>query len=191
MRFRTHLLTALAGLLALSGLAAAQECPECDEDGEPGTSGSYSSFDTGYVTEDGVFLVDTDMSVADADDPKGFWSWMSVCITAILDCFEEILGFDTGFQGNAELYTSEQGMDLDATFRLVDPACDVAPEECTFSFDESELGHLDDETWQGSTELHEMLGEDAFTEGLMPADLGGLDGTDVDQCVQGDHLAPC
>ena len=191
MHIRTHLLGALAALLALSGVAAAQECPECDEDGEPGTSGSYSSVDTGYLTEDGILLVDTDMSVSDPDDPKGFWSWMSVCITALVDCFEEILGLDTGYQGNVEIYTSEQGVDLDATFRLVDPACDLAPETCVVSFDESELGHLDDETWQGSTQLHEMLGEEAFTPGLMPDEMRDLDGVDVDQCVQGDHLAPC
>lgn len=191
MRTATRFLLVLAALLAVSGVAAAQECPECDEDGEPGTSGSYSSVDTGYVSEDGIFLVDTDASFSDPDDPKGFWSWMSVCITALADCFEEILGFDTGFQGNVELYESEHGVDLDATFHLVDPACDLAPETCVISFDESEIGHLDDETWQGSTELHELLGEDAFTEGLAPEDLAALDGTDVDQCVHGESLAPC
>ena len=191
MRPRWYILSAFAALLAVSGLAAAQECPECDEDGEPGTSGSYSSVDTGYISENEAYLVDTDMSFSEEDDPKGVWSWFSLCITAIADCFEEILGFDTGFQGNVEVYESEHGTDLDATFTLIDPACDLAPETCTFSFDDSELGHLDDATWQGSNELHEMLGEDAFTEGLLPADLAALDGTDVDQCVQGEGLAPC
>lgn len=191
MQTAIRFLLALAALLAACGVAAAQECPECDADGEPGASGSYSSVDTGYVSEDGLYLVDTDMSVSDPDDPKGVWSWFSLCITALADCFEELLGLDTGFQGNVELYQSEQGMDLDATFRLADPACDLAPETCVFSFDESELGHLDDATWQGSTQLHEMLGEDAFTEGLLPADLAALDGADVDQCVHGESLAPC
>lgn len=190
MSFGIRILTALAAMLALAGVAAAQ-CPECDEDGEPGTSGSYSSIDTGYVTEDGIYLVDTDMSVSDPDDPKGFWAWISVCITAIVDCFEEVLGVDTGFQSSTDLYVSEHGLDLDSTVRLVDPACELAPETCVVDFDESELGQLDDMTWQGSTELHEMLGGEAFTEGLMPDEMRELDGVDVDECVTGEGLAPC
>jgi hypothetical protein len=192
MSLRTTFLLALAGLLAVAGVATAQECPECDEDGEPGTSGSYSSVDFGYVADDALYLVDTDTSVSEEDDPKGFWAWLSVCVTVLVDCFEEILGFDTGYQSNADLYVSEHGIDLDASARLVDPACDLAPETCTFDFDESEVGHLDDETWRAGSDAHALLGEDAFTEGAMPFDPHALDGVDVDECVQDEgHLAPC
>lgn len=164
----------LAALLALSGVASAQvaECPECDEDVPANDDCRYSSVDTGYVGENLTQLVDTDLCVANADDERGFWAVFSLCLTTILNGLNEAVGIFA----NVNIFTSEHGVDVDATVST--PLGDV-------DLEDTPAGDLDDATWQHLGELngesHPLpVGGDALPEDLV-----------VNECVYGTELLPC
>lgn len=168
----------LAGLLALitaAGVASAQNdpCPECDSDGPAGDSGSYSSIDLGAITDNATALVDTDASFSDSDDEEGFWAWLSICLSVFVERIENLLGVESpevDLDANVDAFISDDGVDLDANVQLDDEVCDNMDgnvtealggnSDCVFSFDRSELGDLDGETWKVAAEAKAALGLD-------------------------------
>jgi hypothetical protein len=172
MRTGNKLITMLLALVALAGIASAQNapCPECDEDGASNPENQYSSIDIGLIHEDDAEgLVDTDLATSHMGDEKGLWTWLSICLSVFVEKIENALGLDTGVDVDAhvEVYASEDGVDLDASIPGV------------WDFDESEIGHLDGETWEAMQDVNALRG-DART-GLGVPD--GFEGIDVDACV--------
>lgn len=167
------MIAALAGLLAFTAVAAAQtveECPECDEDVPPNGDCTYSSYDTGYITNHSVDLIDTDACVHEADEHGGFWAVVSVCLTQIL----EVAGEWTGVFASFDLFVSEDGMDLDGGVATTDGE--------VLDFDDSPVGGLDDETWGHMDEL----GVEAPETEVLPEE-----GVIVNECVYETELMPC
>ena len=175
MRSTTTLLAALAGLLAVAGVASAQdvaECPECDADVPAMDDCTYSSYDTGYVSNTTVDLVDTDMCVSKPGDERGWWATFSLCITQILTACGEMFGVFATFN----VFASEDGVDVDAGLETTDGL--------GVSFDESPLGGLDDATWESMPDAD--VPNDLPVE--VPVDLPAMD---VNECVYGTDLADC
>lgn len=177
MRTGTRLIMALLALVAVAGVAAAQSgCPECDEDGDGNPDNMYWSVDGGALGDGGHVLADTDVATSHSDDEKGFWSWISICLSAFVEGVENVLGLDTGIDEDAhvEAYVSEDGVDLDASaLGEVD-------------FDESELGDLDGMTWEVMQDVNaqrEAAGIPRYTPLGVPED---VEGGEVDACVRAD-----
>ena len=177
MRSTTTLLAALVGLLAVAGVASAQEaieCPECDEDVPAMDDCTYSSYDTGYVSENYTSLVDTDVCVHEADESGGWWATFSLCLTEILSACGEMLGvFAT-----LNVFASEDGVDVDGGIETTDGV--------SLDFEDSPLADLDDATWESTP--------DADVPALpadLPTDVVPAEAMDVDECVQGVELVPC
>ena len=178
MRSTTTLLAALVGLLAVAGVASAQEtieCPECDEDVPAMDDCTYSSYDTGYVSENYTSLLDTDACVHEADEHGGWWATFSLCIVEILTACGEMFGvFAT-----LNVFASEDGVDVDGGLQTTDGL--------GVDFEDTPLGDLDDATWENAPEgdLPTDLPADLPTDDL-PAEA-----MDVDECVYGLELAAC
>lgn len=171
---------AIAALLALAGTALAQDCPECDEDPDDGgaVDNSYHSANVGVIEEQDRLLVDTDASHGHLREEKGFWSWLSLCFESFFGSIEEVLGVSLGTNANAELYASEDGVDLDATLYLAGERWD---------FDESEIGDLDGQTWELS-----KLTKPVRDEVDYPTHIPDYEGAIVDVCVYGEvHVGTC
>lgn len=180
MRITTLL---LAALLALAGSAGATpSCPECDEDGAPNADNDYHSVDAGGVTNEGGALADGD--AAYHMEKSGFFAWLSLCLSAWLDRVEETLGLDSGLDGNAEVYASESGVDVDATVRL--------DGEVLADFDQSELGSLDGTTWEVVGEADAQLDAAGAPAREYPEQPAEVETLDVDACVTGElTVAAC
>lgn len=175
MRSTHILLAALLSLVAFAGVAAAQEaveCPECDEDVPANDDCTYSSYDSGYLSENYTSLVDTDMCVHEADEDGGWWATFSLCVTEILSACGEMLGVFASLN----VFASEDGVDVDGGISTTDGL--------EVDFEDTPLGDLDDATWENSP--------DADAPGL-PVELPELpsEATDVDECIQGTELVPC
>lgn len=178
MRNTLPMLVALLGLLAVAGVATAQEtttCPECDEDVPPTDDCTYSSYDTGYVSENVTSLYDTDSCVHEADENGGWWATFSLCVTHVLNACGEMLGVFARFN----VFASEDGVDIDAGISTTD-GLDV-------NFDDSPVGDLDDATWENAPD------QDLPTEAPVdaPTDLVPPEAMDVDECVYGTELLAC
>ena len=177
MRSTTTLLAMLVGLLAVAGFAAAQEtveCPECDEDVPPMDDCAYSSYDSGYVSENHTSLVDTDQCIHEADENGGWWATFSLCITEVLSACGEMFGV----WGSLNVFASEDGVDVDGGIETTDGL--------GLDFEDTPLGDLDDATWENAP--------DADAPGLpmdVPTEMLPGEATDVDECVYGVELVPC
>lgn len=170
------LLAALVGLVALSGVAAAQGCPECDEDGPANPDNSYHDLDAGAVGDNATALADTDTAVDTQEDDGGFFGWLSLCLHAFVKAIEDATGADTGVDGNANVYASEDGVDADVTVRGADQVVD---------FDDSPVGDVDGMTWEAMGDAGETV-RDANAD---RPDLPHVDDTTTDLCVNVDVVA--
>ena len=190
-----RILMGLTALLAVSGVAAAQNdpCPECDPDGADNPDNTYSSVDLGYVTNDTEVLGDSDWAVSHSDDEKGFWAWLSLCLSAWLAHVEGVLGVDADVDGNVELYLSEDGVDLDATVQMDERVCETVGENetlaslgddggCVFGFDRSDLGDADGQTWVLLGDANGQL-RDAGVEPHVPFPGEHVPAVDEDLCL--------
>lgn len=172
------LLATLVGLLAFSGVAAAQNssCPECDEDGASNPTNSYHSVDLGVVNDSYEALGDTDVAFDEETADRGFFGWISICLSAFLEKVGGIVGLDA--DANAEVYVEEDGVDVDATARL--------DGKKLVDFDESPVGHLDGKTWA------HMKAVGNATRSVDRPDLPHVQDTDLDVCVHAEvRLATC
>lgn len=192
-----RIMIGLAALLALAGVAAAQNapCPECDPDGQANPDNSYHSVDAGLanVTGDGSeVLADTDVAYGHTGDEKGFWTWIQLCLSVFLDKIEDAVGIHTDLDANAEVYASEEGVDLDASARGLQDVCTAigVQKDCDYNFDESELGELDGKTWETMSTIEAATGMDVSVPSeLLPPDTGS---SDTDVCIQADiELVAC
>lgn len=170
------LIATLAALVAVSGLAAAEPCPECDEDGEPADN-TYHSIDLGVVHDNATALADTDLALSHQNDEKGFWGWISICLTAFVDKVGEMLGVEADVNGHADVYASEEGVDVDASLEDVD-------------FDESALGDLDGMTFEAMGEVNDRRAQMGLG-GHLPLGAPEMDDTDTDVCVHADLGISC
>ena len=171
------LLATLVGLLALSGVAAAQTCPECDSDGEANPDNSYHDLDAGVVGESKAVLADSDAAFDEKSDDGGFFAWLSLCLHAFVQAIEDAVGMDTGVDGNAEAYVSEDGIDVDVTVRAAGEVVD---------FDDSPVGDLDGMTWEAMGDV----GADVRDATADRPELPHVDDTSTDLCVDVDVLVP-
>ena len=183
-------LIAIAALLALAGVAAAQNtpCPECDPDGEPADN-SYHSVDLGAVEDNSTeALADTDAAHSHDGDEKGFWTWISICLSAFVQAVEDAVGIHTDVDANVEVYADSEGVDLDASVTGVQHVCTAlgVEEPCDWSFDQSDLGDADGMTYEAIATVEATTGEDLFVPAVLPDT--GDDDTDV--CVHLD-VRPC
>lgn len=170
------LIAALGGLLALSGAAAAQTgCPECDEDGEASADNSYHDLDAGVVGENETVLADSDAAVDDKQADGGFFAWLSLCLHAFVKAVEDAVGMDTGVDGNAEAYVSEDGVDVDVTVRAAGEVVD---------FDDSPVGDADGMTWEAMGDVSADVREATADRPELPH----ADDTTTDLCVDVDAL---
>lgn len=186
-----QVLIVLAGLLAIAGVASGQNnpCPECDPDGEPADN-SYRSVDAGLVdgngtSENASILVDTD--VAYNDDPeseKGFWTWLSICLSAFADYVEDVVGVHTDVDANVQVYSDSEGTDVDASVTGLQRVCGEvgANVTCDYDFDESELGDLDGMTYQAIATVEAKTGADVWVPAVGP----DTEDSDTDACVRAD-----
>lgn len=167
------ILSALVALLAAASVASAQsDCPECDADGEGNSMNTYHNADVAFVDEEtSEVLADTDAAHGHLDDNKGFWAWLSLCASAWFGAVEEALGIDTDTDANAQVYASEDGIDLDAVAYVQGERV---------SFEETELASLDGETWSVMGDVSATR-EDAVGE--YPTTIPDYDGADLDLCV--------
>ena len=164
-----RILTGLMAMITIAGVASAQNdpCPECDDDGPNNPDNTYSSVDLGVIGNDTEALGDTDWAVSHTDDEKGFWAWLSICLSVFVQHVETLLGMEVDTDANVNAYLSEDGIDLDATVKMEDEVCSGLDGNvtsalgdngtCTFSFDRSDLGDLDGQTWEAMGEVNAQL----------------------------------
>lgn len=170
------LLATLVGLVALSGVAAAQtSCPECDSDGEANPDNSYHDLDLGVVGENQTALADTDAAFDDKSDDGGFFAWLSLCLHAFVQAVEDAIGMDTGVDGNAEAYVSEDGVDVDVTLRAAGEVVD---------FDDSPVGDVDGMTWEAMGDVSADVRDATAGRPELPH----VDDTSADLCVNVDAV---
>lgn len=191
MRAPIFVLISLVGLLAIAGMASAQNnpCPECDPDGEPADN-SYHSVDAGLIdgnatTENAEALVDTDVAYNhDPEDEKGFYTWISICLSAFVDYVEDIVGIHTDVDAHVEVYSDSEGTDVDASVTGLQYVCGAANVNmtCDYDFDDSELGDADGMTYEAIAAAEATTGVDVW----VPAVLPDTDDTDTDLCVHVD-----
>ena len=182
MTSTTRILLGLAALLVVAGAASAQ-CPECDEDGDGNADNTYHNVNLGLVENETGTLVDTDAAHGHLSGGQGFWGWLSLCLSVLLAPIEEALGVDLGVDANAEAYVSEEGADLDATLYLGGDR---------WSFDESEIGDLDGQTWEVMAEANAARNEAGVGPSSYPAEIPDYEGVNVDVCVVNElHVSGC
>lgn len=180
-------LIVLAGLLAIAGVAAAQNapCPECDADGGSDPLNSYHSVDVGVIEDDSTeVLGDTDAAYSHDGDERGFWAWLSVCLSVFVQHVEDALGVQTDADANVEVYADSEGVDVDAAVYGTQAYCDMigVQEDCEPTFDESELGDADGMTYQAIADVEATTGQDVFVPAFLP-DTGD---SDTDACLYAD-----
>lgn len=178
MTYTKRMLLALVVLLGAAGFASAQSsCPECDEDGESNPDNTYHSIDVGAIENAtrSAALVDTDAAHGhEVGTESGFWAWLSLCLHAFLGEIEEVLGIDTGVDGNVEVYAEDGGIDLDATLHVGNE---------TLDFDNSEIGDLDGMTWEAMGSVNDARRELPVTAETRVPD---YDSIDIDVCLYAD-----
>lgn len=192
-----RILAGLTALIAAAGVASAQNdpCPECDSDG-PGVDNTYGSIDLGLLHGDNVTLVDEDHAVSHSDDEKGFWAWLSLCLSVYVERIENLLGVDTeaDADANVDAYLSQDGIDLDATVKLDDEVCQGLDRNatamlgddgsCAFGYDRGELGALDGETWKVMSEVNAQLADAGVEDDRVPFPGETAPEIDEDLCIR-------
>lgn len=182
-----RIVTTLLALVTISGVAAAQNapCPECDDDGPDNLENSYSSVDLGYVGNGSEALADTDLATSHLNDDKGFWAWLGICLSAWLEKVGHAIGVQTDVDASAEVYASEDGVDLDANVHGVQRVCAVADEtlSCDLDFDRSDVGDLDGMTWEVMQDVNAQRDALGLQTPVLPGE--GLDApsADLDLCL--------
>lgn len=190
-----RILTGLLALVAVSGLASAQDdpCPECDPDGGSNPDNTYSSVDVGALHGESKALADSDWATSHSDDEKGFWTWLSLCLSAFLSEWKEMLGVEADADAGVETYASQDGVDLDATVQADDQVCEPLPDDaraalgddgsCALGFDRSAAGDLDGRTWEAMGDVNARLDE-AGVDRRAPVPGETLPSVDADGCLE-------
>lgn len=173
-----HVLIPIAALIALAGIAAAQNnpCPDCHPDKEGNWTNPFHEVDVGYVetNESGSttkeVLADTDVAHASPGEEKGFWAYLSICLSAFVDDVEQMLGIHTDIDAHADVYAESNGVDVDAGLTGTQVICDELEVDtsCDWDFDQSQLGDLDGKTWQTVSKVETVTGEDVFVPAVVP-----------------------
>lgn len=146
-------------LLAVAGTAAAQtahgdwraEADDALAGGEYGVYGEdrYADLDAGAMTEDAAAVVDTDASYSTVDEANegSVWTWFEIRFSAVVDAVRDLVGLDVphAVDANAEVYASDDGVDLDANLD-------------DWDFDGSEIGDVDGLTWKAVAEAKATVG---------------------------------
>ncbi|HVM46067.1 MAG TPA: hypothetical protein VM582_09050 [Candidatus Thermoplasmatota archaeon] len=172
MRTSLRIAAGLVALLALAGVAAAANapCPECDRDGEAVDS-NYWSVDAGAVTKDAEALADLDAATSHENSEGGFFAWLSICLSAVLEKIGDVVGLD--LDANAQAYADSDGADLDATLRVGDRVVDL---------DDTPAGKADDATWETLAKARGASGQDPRVPNVIPE----TEDADVDLCTNGE-----